>query len=102
MMWVLYYIWYWEMFGILQRQTQPLRHSMKQVTGSVLFFAAYSLFAAIYAMFMTKLANKFGRKSVYMWSLMLGGIGLLSMVFIHDKYLLLISMLGIGIAWAAI
>lgn len=65
-------------------------------------FAAYSLFAAIYAMFMTKLANKFGRKSVYMWSLMLGGIGLLSMVFIHDKYLLLISMLGIGIAWAAI
>lgn len=65
-------------------------------------FAAYSLFAAIYAMFMTKLANRFGRKSVYMWSLILGGLGLLSMVFIHDKYLLLISMVGIGIAWAAI
>lgn len=65
-------------------------------------FAAYSLFAAIYAMLMTKLANRFGRKSVYMWSLILGGLGLLSMVFIHDKYLLLISMVGIGIAWAAI
>lgn len=65
-------------------------------------FAAYSLFAAIYALFMSKLADKFGRKSVYMYSLLLGGIGLLSMVFIHDKYLLLLSMLGIGIAWAAI
>lgn len=65
-------------------------------------FAAYSLFAAIYALFMSKLADKFGRKSVYMFSLILGGFGLISMVFIHDKYLLLLSMLGVGIAWAAI
>lgn len=65
-------------------------------------FAAYSLFAAIYALFMSKLADRFGRKSVYMFSLILGGFGLISMVFIHDKYLLLFSMLGVGIAWAAI
>ncbi|MEN9947172.1 MAG: hypothetical protein RLZZ293_1558 [Pseudomonadota bacterium] len=65
-------------------------------------FAAYSLFAAIYAMFMSKLADKFGRKTVYLWSLLAGGIGLLSMVFIHDKYWLFLAMLGVGIAWAAI
>lgn len=65
-------------------------------------FAAYSLFAAIFATFMSKLANKFGRKSVYMWSLLLGGLGLLSIVFIHDKYMLMVSMVGVGIAWAAI
>ncbi len=65
-------------------------------------FAGYSLFAAIYALFMSKLANRYGRKTVYQWSLLCGGLGLLSMVFIHDKYLLLVSMLGVGISWAAI
>ena len=67
-----------------------------------IIFAAYSVCAAIFAVFMSRLANKFGRKSVYMWSLVCGGIGLISMVFIHDKYILLFSMLGIGIAWSAI
>ena len=65
-------------------------------------FAAYSLFAAIYSGFMGNIANKFGRKPTYLWSLLLGGLGLLSMVFIHDKYTLFISMIGVGIAWAAI
>lgn len=65
-------------------------------------FAAYSLFAAIYSGFMGSIANKFGRKPTYLWSLLLGGVGLLSMVFIHDKYTLFISMIGVGIAWAAI
>lgn len=65
-------------------------------------FAAYSFFAAVYALYMSKLATKFGRKKVYMGSLIMGGIGLLSIIFIHDKYLLLLSMLGVGIAWAAI
>lgn len=65
-------------------------------------FAAYSLFAAIYASFMGQIANRFGRKPIYMWSLLIGGISLISMVFIHDKHVLLISMVGLGIAWAAI
>lgn len=65
-------------------------------------FAAYSFFAAIYALFMSKLADKFGRKSVYLFSLAIGGFGLISIVFIHDKYWLLVSMIGVGIAWAAI
>ena len=65
-------------------------------------FAAYSLYAAIYSSFMGKLADKFGRRSVYMFSLFLGGVGLLSMVFVHDKYTLLLSMVGVGVAWAAI
>jgi maltose/moltooligosaccharide transporter len=51
---------------------------------------------------MAKLANKFGRKTVYMLSLLAGGAGLISMVFIHNQYGLIFSMLGVGIAWAAI
>lgn len=65
-------------------------------------FAAYSVFAALYSLMLTPLANKFGRKNTYAASLLLGGLGLVSMVFIHDKQLLFIPMIGVGIAWAAI
>jgi len=65
-------------------------------------FAAYSLFAALFSLVMAQIANRIGRKSTYMISLLLGGIGLLSMIFVHNQYGLIISMVGIGIAWAAI
>jgi maltose/moltooligosaccharide transporter len=65
-------------------------------------FAAYSVFAALFSLVITPLANKFGRKNTYMLSLLAGGIGLFSMVFVKDKNLLFVSMIGIGVAWAAI
>jgi len=65
-------------------------------------FAAYSLFAALFSLIMAKLATQFGRKPVYMVSLFMGALGLISMVFIHNKFGLVVSMVGIGIAWAAI
>ena len=51
---------------------------------------------------MARLANRLGRKTIYMLSLMVGGAGLISMVFIQNQYGLIFSMLGVGIAWAAI
>lgn len=65
-------------------------------------FAAYSVFAALYSLVLTPMANKFGRKNTYMFSLLCGGLGLISMMFIQDKNLLFLSMVGVGIAWAAI
>jgi maltose/moltooligosaccharide transporter len=65
-------------------------------------FGCYSLFAALYSIVLAKLATNFGRKNIYMLSLIAGGIGLISMVFIHNQYGLIISMIGIGVAWAAI
>jgi maltose/moltooligosaccharide transporter len=65
-------------------------------------FAVYSLVAALFSIIMAGLANKFGRKTVYMLSLLAGGAGLLSIIFIHNQYMLIFSMLGVGIAWAAI
>lgn len=65
-------------------------------------FAFYSLFGALFSIIMAKLATSFGRKTIYMLSLFLGGLGLLSMMFIQDKYGLIVSMIGVGIAWAAI
>ncbi len=40
-------------------------------------------------------------KVAYVISLLLGGIGFISTFFIHDKYLLFVSFLLIGCAWAA-
>ncbi|MCL6098500.1 MAG: MFS transporter, partial [Bacteroidetes bacterium] len=47
-------------------------------------------------------ANKTSRKSVHAISLICGGIGLASFYVIKDPNLLLISELGIGLAWASI
>jgi maltose/moltooligosaccharide transporter len=47
------------------------------------------------------LARQFGRKGTHSFCLVCGGLGLLSVVVIHDKYWLLFSMVGVGIAWAS-
>lgn len=64
--------------------------------------AVYGVVAALFSLVMTPLADKFGRKNTYALCLLAGGIGLLSMIFITDKNLLFLSMIGVGIAWAAI
>ena len=46
--------------------------------------------------------NVFGKKGTHSLCLALGGIGLLSIALIHDKWLLFLPMAGIGIAWASI
>jgi maltose/moltooligosaccharide transporter len=42
------------------------------------------------------------RKAVHAGALACGGLGLLAVYVIHDRYLLLLSMAGVGIAWASI
>lgn len=65
-------------------------------------FGVYSLLAALFSIVMARLATTYGRKTIYSLALLAGGAGLVSMVFVHNQYGLLFSMLGVGIAWAAI
>lgn len=67
-----------------------------------LLFGAYSLFAAIYSVLMPRLARIIGRRALYTISLLAGGLGFISMFFITNQYVLFLSMLGVGIAWAGI
>lgn len=85
-----------------------------------IIFAAYSLFAALFSIVLTKLANTFGRKLIYSISLVLGGLGYISFLafqgseIVHVNLLitevdvpssaltLMYPMIGIGISWAAI
>ncbi len=64
--------------------------------------AVYNGFAAIMAFIIMWLAHKFNRKTVHLISLVCGGVGLVSFYFIKDPQILLISELGIGLAWASI
>ena len=65
-------------------------------------FAFYSAVAAVFSLMIPSIAKAIGRKKVYSFSLLLGGLGLISMFLIHDKTFLLLSISGVGLAWAAI
>jgi maltose/moltooligosaccharide transporter len=67
-----------------------------------IIFGVYNLVSAIYAFFLPNIALKLGRKNTHALSLIIGGLGLISMYFFKSPELLLISMVGVGIAWASI
>ncbi|MGD8307665.1 MAG: MFS transporter [Ignavibacteria bacterium] len=64
--------------------------------------AVYNGFAAIMAFALVWMAKRTSRKTVHMISLFAGGIGLASFYIIQNPDLLIISELGIGLAWASI
>ncbi len=64
--------------------------------------AVYNGFAAVMAFLLIWLAKKTSRKSVHAISLICGGLGLASFYIIKNPNLLIISELGIGLAWASI
>ncbi|MCI0336085.1 MAG: hypothetical protein L0226_00770 [Acidobacteria bacterium] len=49
-----------------------------------------------------RIAASTSRKFVHTIALLCGATGLISVWFIHDKYMLLLTMVGVGIAWASI
>jgi maltose/moltooligosaccharide transporter len=67
-----------------------------------LCFAVYNIVCFAIAFLLPWLANKTSRKAVHAISLVCGGLGLLSVFFIQDKWLLFLSMAGVGIAWSSI
>lgn len=67
-----------------------------------IIFGVYNGISAIYALFLPAIAAKIGRKMTHALSLAVGGIGLISIYFIHDPTYLIFSMMAVGIAWASI
>jgi len=61
----------------------------------------YNLVTMVVALALVPFARKYGSRLVYVTSLIFTGIALLSMPYIHDKYLLLLPMILFGIGWAA-
>jgi maltose/moltooligosaccharide transporter len=65
-------------------------------------FAIYSITCFVVAFLLPPLARATSRKKVHAISLVCGALGLLSVYFIQDKAILLLTMVGVGVAWASI
>lgn len=65
-------------------------------------FATYNGIAALVAFLLPIVAKKTSRRITHLLALIMGGIGFISIYFISDPNMLLVSMIGVGIAWASI
>jgi maltose/moltooligosaccharide transporter len=98
----------WQFFGIAvarhvfaaPNETSPLFAAGTEWGG--LCFAAYNVVCFLVAFELPWLVKQTSRKTVHMIALVCGGIGLISVLFISNKFLLFASMAGVGIAWASI
>jgi maltose/moltooligosaccharide transporter len=64
-------------------------------------FAVYSAVCFLFSFALPGMARKLGRKYTHTVCLLCGALGLMSVVVIHNKYVLLLTMVGVGIAWAS-
>lgn len=64
-------------------------------------FTVYSGVSAIAAFLLPLLAKKIGRKYTHLICLIIGGVGLVTMIYIKSPQILLVPMIAIGIAWAS-
>jgi maltose/moltooligosaccharide transporter len=64
-------------------------------------FAAYSAVCVAFSFGLPAIARQLGRTRAHALCLSCGGAGLVSVAFIHDRYVLLLTMVGVGIAWAS-
>lgn len=98
----------WQFFGIAIARhvfAAPDEHSSLFAQGTEwggLCFAIYNVVCFLIAFMLPGLAKQTSRKTVHTISLICGGIGLISVLFITNKWMLFASMAGVGIAWASI
>ncbi|WP_028916095.1 MFS transporter [Pseudoxanthomonas sp. J35] len=65
-------------------------------------FAAYNGFAALAAIAIPWMVRALGLRATHLVNLLLGAAGLLSFLAVRDPQWLLLSMVGVGFAWASI
>ena len=65
-------------------------------------FAMYSAVCFAFSFALPGVAERLGRKLTHGLCLLTGAVGLVSVAFINNKYLLLVSMVGVGVAWASV
>lgn len=79
--------------------TSPLYQQGQEWAG--VCFGAYSAVCFLFAFWLPVLAKKVGRKMTHTICLLCGAAGLMSVAVITKPALLLLSMTGVGIAWAS-
>ena len=64
-------------------------------------FAMYSAVCFAFSFALPAVAARLGRRLTHALCLALGALGLMSVALIEDKYMLLLPMVGVGVAWAS-
>jgi maltose/moltooligosaccharide transporter len=83
--------------------TDPTSDAYNQGANWVgVLFAAYSGFAAIAAIVIPFFVRRFGLRRSHLLNLCIGGVAFISFAVIRDPDWLLLSMVGVGFAWASI
>lgn len=67
-----------------------------------ILFGIYNGVSALYAIVLPLIAKKTSKKIAHSFSLVAGGLGLISIYFIQDTMHLIFSMIGVGFAWGSI
>lgn len=65
-------------------------------------FSVYNAVCFVFAFVLLWLAQRWSARAIHMVCLAIGGISLISIAAIGDKQMLLLAMVGVGIAWASI
>lgn len=101
-----YFIWVYTTDGIAHTiwgASDPLSKEYNEAGNWFgVMTGAYSIIAALFSILIPRITNKTTRKELFAIALALGGISLISLYYITNQYLLLIPMIGIGMAWAMI
>jgi len=86
-------------FGASDPHSAAFNHGANWVG---VLFAAYNGFAALAAALIPQMVRRLGLRLTHLVNVWLGGAALLSFLVIHDPDWLLVSMLGMGFAWASV
>jgi hypothetical protein len=78
------------------------RRYQEGVSWAGVCFAAYNLVAFGFSFLLLALVKRASARTIHVVCLALGGLGLLSVLVVRDPHLLLVSMVGVGVAWASI
>jgi maltose/moltooligosaccharide transporter len=79
--------------------TNPLFRKAELLVGPLGAF--YNAIAFVSAFVLAYFAKKYGPKYIHSICLLLAGAGLLAIPHIHDKTLLFVPMIGMGLSWAS-
>jgi maltose/moltooligosaccharide transporter len=86
-------------YGTVDAQSAAYQDAANMVG---IMFAVYNGVSALAAFILPVLARATSRKACHTVCLAIGGLSLASLFFITDKSMLMVPMIGVGIAWASI
>jgi maltose/moltooligosaccharide transporter len=87
--------------ALVERLASARRYQEGVAWGGVCF-ATYNLVAFGFAFLLLWLVARRSARTIHIVCLVLGGLGLLSVIAVRDANTLLLAMVGVGVAWASI